>query len=227
MKNKKNSRYGLQRDYLLRYQIGLLVALSLCFTAFEWKTYNYSLKTLSGTVGEDPDPVQILQPVKIEKKEKVETVQKPVAPNHTEPIVIVDDNHVVIADSSDIVISPEPLITPVYVAPEPIPEPDPLIVSEYMPEFPGGYEKLRKYISSKLKYPEDSRKQGITGTVFLSFVVDEEGFVGSVKVLKGVNNEMDAEALRVLQSLPQWKPGMQNGHKVSVLQSIDIRYKLK
>ncbi len=95
------------------------------------------------------------------------------------------------------------------------------------PEFPGGEEEFYKYLSKNIKYPKKDRRKGITGRVFLTFVVTDVGGIRDARVLRGVSKAIDEEALRVINSMPKWKPGTQNGTPVNVQFNIPINFTLK
>ncbi|MBK9639233.1 MAG: energy transducer TonB [Bacteroidetes bacterium] len=95
------------------------------------------------------------------------------------------------------------------------------------PEFPGGEEEFYKYLSKNIKYPKKDRRKGITGRVFLTFVVTDVGGIRDARVLRGVSKAIDEEALRVINSMPKWKPGTQNGTAVNVQFNIPINFTLK
>jgi protein TonB len=89
-------------------------------------------------------------------------------------------------------------------------------VAEIMPEFPGGEQALLNYIRSKLRYPDYDNEAGIQGKAVVGFVIDENGKVTDVKIMKSVSRGIDRESMRVISSLPDFKPGMQSGRKVRV-----------
>ena len=97
---------------------------------------------------------------------------------------------------------------------------------EVMPEFPGGTAKMMDYLSKNIKYPEEAKEKGISGRVFLSFVIEKDGAVSNVKVAKGIGKECDDEALRVVKAMPKWKPGLQKGKPVRVNYMLPIFFKL-
>jgi protein TonB len=101
------------------------------------------------------------------------------------------------------------------------------MVVEQMPEFPGGELALRDFIAKAIKYPDDAIKAGTQGKVYITFVVSKEGKVVDPKVARGVSPSLDAEALRVVKSLPIWKPGQQKGVNVAVSYTIPIAFALK
>lgn len=98
---------------------------------------------------------------------------------------------------------------------------------EQMPEFPGGMPGLMQYISKNLRYPEDAKAKGIQGRVTVRVVVNTEGKVTNAKVIRGVSPSLDAEALRVASSLPNWKPGMQAGKAVNVKYVFPVTFSLQ
>jgi periplasmic protein TonB len=106
-------------------------------------------------------------------------------------------------------------------------EPDPVISVEEMPVFPGGEEALLKFIAGSIKYPEEAAANGIQGRVTLRFVVSSDGSVKRVEVLRGIDPVLNTEAIRVVSSLPKWKPGKQNGKAVPVWFFVPVNFKLK
>ena len=93
-----------------------------------------------------------------------------------------------------------------------------------MPAFPGGEAALLNYVNSHIKYPAIAQEQEIQGVVRLRFVVLEDGRIGEVQVQKGLESHCDAEAVRVIKSLPRFIPGRQQGKPVRVWFSLPVRY---
>jgi protein TonB len=106
-------------------------------------------------------------------------------------------------------------------------EPEPFVVVEEMPMFPGGDAELLKYIAEHTNYPEVAKENNIQGRVIVRFCVTSKGGVNQVSVLKGVDPELDAEAIRVVTSLPPFKPGKQGGKPVPVWYMVPITFTLK
>lgn len=100
-------------------------------------------------------------------------------------------------------------------------------IAEVDPEFPGGIEALYKYMVDNVKYPEKAKADKIEGRVFVAFVIEKDGSVTNAKVVRGVSDEIDAEALRVVSAMPKWKPGTQQGNPVRVQYNLPIVFKLK
>ena len=99
-------------------------------------------------------------------------------------------------------------------------------VVEQMPQFPGGDIELMKFLSENVKYPEAALKAGTQGRVVAQFIVEADGSITNVKVLKNVSDEIDAEAVRVIKAMPKWKPGMQKGQPVRVKYTIPVTFRL-
>jgi TonB family protein len=106
-------------------------------------------------------------------------------------------------------------------------ETEPFVVVEEMPRFPGGEIELLKHISDNTNYPESAKINGIQGKVIIRFAVDTEGNVTRVSVLKGVDPELNAEAIRVVKTLPKFVPGRQGGKSVPVWYMVPINFTLK
>lgn len=106
-------------------------------------------------------------------------------------------------------------------------EPEPFVVVEEMPMFPGGDPALLAYIAEHTQYPEVAKENNIQGRVIVRFCVTSKGGVNQVSVLKGVDPELDAEAIRVVESLPPFKPGKQGGKPVPVWYMVPITFTLK
>ena len=101
------------------------------------------------------------------------------------------------------------------------------VVVEEMPEFPGGELALRTYIAKAIVYPTVAQENGIQGKVFVTFVVNKDGSVSNAKIARGVDASLDSEALRVVSTLPKWKPGKQRGVPVRVSYTVPISFKLQ
>ena len=109
---------------------------------------------------------------------------------------------------------------------EPVEE-TPFLIVEQMPQFPGGEEALFAYLNKNIKYPAMAKENHITGTVYISFVVRSDGKISDVKVLRGISGGCNEEAIRVVSSMPEWKPGKQAGKSVPVSYNLPISFKLK
>lgn len=101
------------------------------------------------------------------------------------------------------------------------------MVVEEMPEFPGGQEKMFEYLRQNINYPEAAKKNGVTGKVFVNFVVEKDGTISTVQITRGIGGGCDEEAVRVIKSMPNWKPGKQRGEAMRVQFQMPINFVLK
>ena len=129
----------------------------------------------------------------------------------------------------------QPEMTPVAVektvneqAPEPSAQDTKVYETvEQLPEFPGGMEAMIKFLSENVKYPAQAVKDKIEGRVLVQFIVEKTGQIGEVKVARSVSEELDAEAVRVVKSMPNFTPGRQDGKAVAVWYTLPIMFKLQ
>ncbi len=98
---------------------------------------------------------------------------------------------------------------------------------EEMPQFPGGENAMLKYLSNNIKYPVDAREANITGVVYLSFIVDKEGEIKNIEILRGIGGGCEEEAIRVVKKMNKWKPGKQNGQAVNVQYKLPVSFILR
>ena len=97
---------------------------------------------------------------------------------------------------------------------------------EIAPEFPGGEKAMFQFITSNLHYPAPCKEEEIQGKVFVQFIIEKDGSVNEVTVVRGVHSALDAEAVRVIKMMPKWKPGYQNGKAVRTRYRLPIYFKL-
>jgi periplasmic protein TonB len=112
---------------------------------------------------------------------------------------------------------------PVEVDP---PEPATIENLQFMPEFPGGMDALEQYLQNNLEYPDQAYSIGLTGRVVVSFVIGKDGVIKDIKILQSLGFGCDEEAKRVVERMPKWKPGKQNGRDVAVRYTLPIRFAL-
>ncbi len=135
------------------------------------------------------------------------------------------------ADQAQVEVQDEEVVEIVEVVKEEVeeddPEAEPFVVVEEMPMFPGGEVELLKWIMEHTQYPEVAKENNIQGKVIVRFCVTSKGTVDRVSILKGVDTELDKEAIRVVQMLPAFKPGKQGGKPVPVWYMVPINFTLK
>ena len=101
------------------------------------------------------------------------------------------------------------------------------VVVEQMPAFPGGDAALMKYLSENIKYPEAAEKAGEQGRVVVNFIVEKDGAISNVNVVRSVTPTLDAEAVRVIKAMPKWVPGKQDGQFVRVKYNVPVSFRLQ
>jgi len=216
MEPKKNPEISLEKKKGLFFQIGLIFALVIVLGAFEWKSYekvDYNL----GQLNLDDLEEEIIPITRQEIK------PPPPPPPPPEVIEIVEDE-VEIEEELEIEDTESDEDEQIEIEEED--DEEFFMVVENMPEFPGGDLGLMKYIQKNVKYPAIAKEYNITGKVYVSFIVDKSGSVTNAKIVRGVDKNLDAEALRVVKSLPKYKPGKQRGKAVRVMFTIPINFTL-
>ena len=121
------------------------------------------------------------------------------------------------------------VISAPVAAPKVVEEDDQVIfqVVETMPTFPGGDQALFKFLSDNIRYPVIAQENGIQGRVICQFVVNRDGSIVDVEVVRSVDPSLDREAIRVIRSMPNWKPGMQRGKAVRVKYTLPVNFRLQ
>lgn len=216
----------LERKRSTFFLVGLVVALGFVFMAFEWNSPPKKAEFSGGTrvvVIED-----VMTPLIREPKVKPPQVPKPKV---ADVINVIED----FKDAGDLDIDfPDPgdyvaVELPVFIeTPQKEPEEKIYVNTVDEPaEFPGGERALYKYISEHVKYPVVAQEIGIQGKVYVNFVVDESGNAVDIRIGRSADPSLDAEALRVISSLPRFKPGRQAGKAVKVYYTAVINFQLR
>ena len=223
---KKTEKANLEKSKGLYFQLGLLITISLILIAFEWT---------SGGLGDniyDTAKLEQLEEeiIPITRQEEPEPPKPPEPPKVTEVLNIVDDD-VEIDDElqlDDFEVDQDLAIKIIeYVEVEEEEDVEIFYIVEDMPRFQGqGMEAFYKFIGENLRYPMIAQENGITGKVFVSFVVDRDGKVKNAHVVRGVDPSLDKEALRVVNASPNWTPGKQRGRSVQVSLTLPIGFSL-
>jgi len=100
-------------------------------------------------------------------------------------------------------------------------------IVEIQPQFPGGDEALMMYLAKNITYPIEAKEQGIQGTVFVTFIIETDGSLSNIKILRGIGGGCDEEVIRVVKNMPEWKPGYHNNEVVRVLFNLPVRFILQ
>ena len=224
MEEKKSPKANLENKRLMFTQIGLIISLALAWVVFEIKSYD---KRELSDVGRT---VEVVEEEMVEITKQEQKPQPVEVPKTTTQIQVVEDD----VEVEDVEINAEVDQNEVieeYVAPEieeeEVVEQEIFQIVEEMPEYPGGLTKLTEYLASNIKYPQMARESGIQGRVFVNFVVEPDGSVSNVKVLRSLGGGCDEEAMRVVKKMPKWKPGKQRGKAVRVSYILPVNFKLQ
>ena len=221
MESKKSKKANMDRFQAIFLNIGLLVSISIAITAFEWKTLEDIVVVDLGTgyIEEfiDPKITEIPPPEPPKPKKMVREFIETEEPEVEIPDDLLFDQDDLI-DIDDYLDLTEP---PVEVA-----DNGPIVFAEKMPEPIGGFKAFYDYVSKNLMYPRRAKSMGVEGKVFVQFIVDKDGQIIDVKVIKGIGAGCDEEAERVISEAPKWNPGKQRGVPVKVIKVLPITFKL-
>ena len=226
MELKKSDKVNLESKKRMFTQMGLLLSLGVMFIAFEYTQTD--IKTSDYEVVEEI--VMEEEAIPVTRQEEPPPPPPPPPPAFTEVLTIVDDNVELDEELEldDLEMDDETVVEIMDFVEEEEEDDNKIFVAvEKMPGFPGGDAALLRYISKNIKYPAIASENGIQGKVFVEFVVNKDGQIVDVKVLKGVDRSLDEEAVRVVKNMPAWTPGEQQGKKVRVSYRIPIAFTLK
>lgn len=229
MEAKKTQKADLENRRGLFLEIGLVVILAAVLVAFNVRKYDKEVKNVSTrTVASEIDadilntPPEETPPPPPEEPEVVAT-DLTVVENDAELT-----NEVGLINADDNANKAQEEFTRVEVEEEEeVAEEEIFLVVEEDAEFPGGLEALSKYLSENIKYPQLAKENNIEGRVFVSFVVEKDGRVGNIKILRDIGGGCGAEAVRVVKSMPRWKPGKQRGKPVRSQFNLPVNFSLK
>ncbi len=205
-------------------QIGLIISLAVAWAVFEIKSYDKREVVDLGRT------VEVVEEEMVEITKQEQKPQPVEVPKQTTQIQVVEDD----VEVDDVEINAEvdqneqiEEYVPVEVQEEEIQEAEIFTIVEEMPEFPGGMNKLAEYLGKNIKYPQMARESGIQGRVFVQFVVEPDGSVSNVAVMRSLGGGCDEEAIRVVKSMPKWKAGKQRGKPVRVSYILPVNFKLQ
>ncbi|MFC2152785.1 energy transducer TonB [Bacteroidota bacterium] len=223
MKPKKSKRANLENYRTIFFQIGIIITLSAILFAFEWKSA-VKLEKLSDN-GISWTDIEDLPPVTRPEPDKKEI--KPELPSET---FIIEKNDVEIEDEPSFLDLEDEWDTPPikFGRREEVVDEKEYTNAQFMPTFreqEAAY--FRNFIAEVIKFPEQARELGISGKVFVSFVIDKDGSVINVEILRGVDPLIDSAVIEAIKSSPKWEPGMQEGRFVKVRYSMAITFELQ
>ncbi|MBO4402583.1 MAG: energy transducer TonB [Bacteroidales bacterium] len=225
METKKSRKADLEKRRILFFEMGLVISLTLTLTAFEI-TGGREGAILPDDWYAIPEEIETVIPTTPEKPE----LPTPPAPKFSNRFELVDDN-IEIIDEFPPLDQLGDDYTAIIEMDDPTDEtdiPDDIIVDfvEEEPSFPGGEEALYKFLDNNLTYPRSARSAGIEGTVVVEFVVEPNGKLSNVNVIRKVAPSLDEEAVRIIKMLPAWNPGRQRGKAVRTRFRLPISFQL-
>lgn len=228
MEIKKSPKANLEDKRLTFIFMGLIVALAILYTAFEWTQREITVHEA------DNEDFLIEEEIQIDQTFQEETPPPPPEPEEVpdviEEIKIVEDD----VKTEEFNISTEDTKEAVEIKQVVIEEEEEeeeieevFLVVEEQPEFPGGMAKLMKYFSDNVRYPVVAAENGIQGRVICQFTVWRDGSIRDIVVVRGVDKSLDKEAVRLIENMPKWKPGKQRGKEVSCKFTVPVSFRLQ
>ncbi len=217
MELKKTDKANLENKKALFIQLGLIIALSVVIFAFEYKTYDSSESTMV-----QREAIQEVEEVVMATQEEAPPPPPEDVPQaETTEFEIVDDNKTIerefnissFQQTSNVSASVSKV--EIKVEEEEVQEEKTIFtVVEQEATFPGGNEKLGEYLAKSIKYPQQAKETGTRGKVMLTFVVERDGSITDIKVLRDIGSGCGEEAKRVVKEMPKWQPAKQRGKAV-------------
>lgn len=222
---KKSSKASLEDKRSIFILMGFVVVLSFVYIAFEWTQHEVTIYESVSLDAVAEEEIEIIQTA-----EELPPPPPPEVPEVIEVLNVVEDD----VETAEIIIDTEDdkdrqvvIQAPVQAA---VIEEDTevvFMVVESMPGFPGGDAALFKYLSDNIKYPVIAQESGIQGRVICQFVVNRDGSIVDIEVVRGVDRSLDAEAMRVIAGMPKWSPGKQRGKAVRVKYTLPVNFRLQ
>lgn len=242
-RNKEYGAYSLRKKYNRNVLIAMLIGTVLVATAIITPYLN--AKAAESKAKATERQVEIVMENLDQPAETVAPPPPPPPPPqdvvqqaaYVPPVVVdsikpEDEVQLMTADQASVIVQDQEVVEEIAIVAEEIAqdeveEAEPFVVVEEMPMFPGGEVELLRYIMENTQYPEVAKENNIQGKVIVRFCVTAKGGVDKVEILKGVDPELDKEAIRVVKTLPAFKPGKQGGKPVPVWYMVPINYTLK
>lgn len=227
MEVKKSPKADLEGKKSTWLLIGYVVVLAFLFVAFEWTQRDIKIDTSQAVA----DVIFETEIIPITETPEQVAPPPPDAPTMADVLEIVDDKteveETVMAITEDVGQKVDVKYVPVQIIEEEPEEQTIFEVVEQMPDFPGGQAALMQYLAKNIKYPTIAQENGTQGRVIVQFVVNKDGSIVDAKVVRSVDPYLDKEALRVINTMPKWKPGMQRGKPVRVKFTVPVMFRLQ
>lgn len=227
MEVKKSPKADLEGKKTQGMLIGYVVVLAFIFVAFEWTERDIKIDT-SQAVAQIDFEEEMIPITQQEEKPAPPPVE---APKQAEILKIVEDEadvqETAIASTEDTGQKVEVKYVPVEVPQEEPEEQEIFEVVEEPANFPGGMSACLQFLSKNIKYPTIAQENGTQGQVILQFVIERDGSITDIKVVRSVDPYLDKEALRVVKTMPKWNPGKQRGKPVRCRFTLPVRFRLQ
>ncbi|NND94856.1 MAG: energy transducer TonB [Flavobacteriales bacterium] len=223
MEEKKSAEANLEKRKSALLTLGLVAGLAFTLVSFQWRWYDIQVEGLGEYMGDNLEDEII--PVSIQ-------VQPPPPPPPKQEQVVMEiiedeSEEEETVDVSDTEVDEETEVEFIEEEEEEVVEEEIFTIVETMPSFPGGEKAMFEYLGKNTKYPTLAKESGIQGMVVLTFVVEKNGEITDVKVLRGIGGGCDEEAIRVVKNMPKWSPGKQRGKPVKVQYNLPYRFILQ
>lgn len=223
MKTKKSRKADLESKRFIFTQTGMIIALALAFVAFEYKSYESRSLELPPSIYGD-----VIEGFEIPATKSPEPPPPPPAQKLTQIEDFEEADAVPDIDVYEDITEQLPEWVPPALPDPPIDDHlPPVSFTDVMPTFPGGDAALLAYINKNFVYPLFARENGITGIVYVKFIVETDGSLSDISLIRGIGYGCDEEALRVVSSMPNWNPGKQQGRPVRVIVNLPVRLVLR
>ena len=229
METKKTIKANLEKAKTMNLLMGVIVALSLLFVSFEWGTTEVKVFDEISRPFEPEPPLPPITPPDAPQPPPPPParVEIPVVINEVPDTQDTPDTFDPGTEPTDDPNPPMPPGTGEFKESDEVEENKVFVVVETMPKFPGGDAALMSFIAQSIKYPVTAIERGLEGRVICSFVIDKDGTITDVEVLRGIDVSLDKEAVRVIGMMPKWSPGMQRDKTVRVKYTLPINFRLQ
>ncbi len=189
--------------------------------------YNKSIRINSAPGSSSPEPVLAQTEQEAENTVGSDSIEQPV--ESQQPNLVAMRGAPIRTPETIRTETPDARATAPVIEEETAPVPssmDPLVMAEIAPQFPGGLNAMGSFIKSNYRYPRDAQRANIEGKVFVQFVVNTDGSISNARVIRGIGGGCDEEAIRLVQMMPKWTPGRQDGEVVAAYHTVPITFKL-
>lgn len=228
MEVKKSPKADLEKKKGLYLEIGMVVILVASLVAFNVKSYDQEeIEVTTRTAMEE------IEDVVMQTAEDTPPPPPPEQPEIATDLIVVEDdavieNEVGIVDMGDNANQAQEEFTPVVIEEEKEEvEEEIFVFVEDNPEFPGGEQAMYSFLRDNIKYPQLARENNITGKVYIKFVVEKDGSISNVRIMRDIGGGCGNEAVRVVKSMPKWKPGKQRGKAVRAEFNLPVQFNLQ